>query len=197
MKGLLNLLSILLVVPLLFSFKGFEEKTLKKTEPYTTSNLSDPDTFPVPSNVKGLLFYIQRDPNTNTIVYQLNTDANGNISDKQPVHTFWIRYPEGGGRRDLNYLQRKFAYGINSKAIGNGSYELHSVAYSKLALFLRKDVKNQYHVYTDINSKKCVLSRVFIRIDGGSFWSPNVVYIEIKGTEIATGKTIVQRIKPT
>ena len=167
--------------------------------PVIASNLSDPDTFPIPttSDVKGLLFYIQRDPNSNTIVYQLNIDDNGKVSEKQPVHTFWIRYPEGGGRRDLNYLQRKFAYGINSKPIGNGNYELHSVAYSKLALILRKDLKNQYHVYTDINSKKCVLSRVFIRIDGGSFWAPNVLYIELKGIEITTGKTIVQRIKPT
>ncbi|WP_221393216.1 DUF4833 domain-containing protein [Dyadobacter sp. NIV53] len=192
-------LGIIVVVPFLFSFKGFDNKNLKSGEMVVTGNLSDPDTFPVPTSadVKGLLFYIQRDPNSNTIVYQLNVDENGKLIDKQPVHSFWIRYPEGGIRRDLNYLQRKFAYGINSKATGNGNYELRSVAYSKLPLYLRKDVKNQYHVYADINSKKCVLNRVFIRIDGGSFWSPNVLYIELKGIEITTGKTIVQRIKPT
>ena len=180
------------LAPFLFSFNRMETG---KSD--TGSNLSNPDTFPVPSNVSGLLFYIQRDPNTNTIVYELNTDARGNLSEKEPVHTFWIRYPEGGGRKDLNFLQRKFAYGINSKAIGNGNYELRSVAYSKLPLYLRKDVKSQYHVYADINSKKCILNRVFIRIDGGTFWSPNVLYIELKGVEMATGKTIIQRIKPS
>jgi len=165
--------------------------------PVIVTTVSDPDTFPVPSNVAGLLFYIQRDPNTNTIVYELNIDSQGKISKEQPVHTFWIRYPEGGMRKDLNYLQRKFAYGINSKSLGNGNFELRSVAYSKLPLQLRKDVKNQYHVYTDISNKKCILSRVFIRIDGGTFWSPNVLYIELKGIDLATGKTIVQRIKPS
>jgi len=177
---------------LLTSFRTFE-----KTDSGMVTALSDPDTFPVPSNVSGLLFYIQRDPNTNTIVYELNVDNKGKISNDQPVHPFWIRYPEGGTRRDLNYLQRKFAYGINSKSLGNGNYELRSVAYSKLPLQLRKDGKNQYHVYTDISNKKCILSRVFIRIDGGTFWAPNVLYIELKGIDLATGKTIVQRIKPS
>ncbi|CAG4994019.1 hypothetical protein DYBT9275_01291 [Dyadobacter sp. CECT 9275] len=183
---------ILIALPLLFSFKRFDRVTV-----HPDLSLSDPDTFPVPSNVPKLLFYIQRDPNTNTIVYELNQDERGQISEKQPVHTFWIRYPEGGIRKDLNYLQRKFAYGINSRALGNGVFELRSVAYSKLPMYLRRDVKNQYHVYTDINNKKCMLSRVFIRIDGGSFWSPNVLYIELKGVDIATGKTVVQRIKPS
>ena len=185
-------LILLVGVTFLSSFKK-----MGKGAPAMVTAVSDPDTFPVPSNVSGLLFYIQRDPNTNTIVYELNVDAQGKISKEQPVHSFWIRYPEGGGRKDLNYLQRKFAYGINSKSLGNGNFELRSVAYSKLALQLRKDVKNQYHVYTDISNKKCILSRVFIRIDGGTFWSPNVLYIELKGIDLATGKTIVQRIKPS
>nr|WP_295921184.1 DUF4833 domain-containing protein [uncultured Dyadobacter sp.] len=158
---------------------------------------TDPDEFPVPDDVPGLLFYIQRDPNTNTICYQLNVDKQGRISEKNPVNTFWIRYPEGGVRKDLNYLQRKFAYGINSKAIGNAAYELRSVAYSKLPLYLRRDSRNQYHVYTSIDKRECILSRVFIRIDGGTFWSPNVLYIELKGVDTATGKTIIQRIKPS
>lgn len=185
---------LLLVIPFLISFKGVENKDVK-----SIGNLADPDTFPVPGKdrVPGLLFYIQRDPNTNTIVYELNRQSNGKISDKDPVSTYWIRYPEGGKKKDLNYLQRKFAYGINSKALGNGDFELRSVAYSKLPLYLRKDSSNQYHVYANIGNKKCVLSRVFIRIDGGTFWSPNVLYIEVKGIDVATGKTITQRIIPS
>ncbi|SEJ12035.1 protein of unknown function [Dyadobacter sp. SG02] len=189
MKYVLNILMALSLT--LVSYAG--GLTDKKDGTVAT----DPDEFPVPNNVPGLLFYIQRDPNTNTICYQLNVDKQGRISEKNPVNTFWIRYPEGGIRKELNYLQRKFAYGINSKAIGNANYELRSVAYSKLPLYLRRDTRNEYHVYTNIDKKECILSRVFIRIDGGTFWSPNVLYIELKGTEIATGKTIIQRIKPS
>jgi hypothetical protein len=183
---------ILAIGPLLISLKSPNPR--KDHVPVSTMTA---DTFPVPGNVPGLLFYIQRDPNTNTICYEVNTDKQGKLRNGDPVHVFWIRYPEGGMRKDLNYFQRKFAYGINSKPIGNGVYELRSVAYSKLPLYLRRDDSNQYHVYTAIDKKECILSRVFIRIDGGSFWSPNVLYIELKGKELATGKTIVQRIKPS
>ncbi|GAB2793623.1 hypothetical protein GCM10027275_43220 [Rhabdobacter roseus] len=186
------LISLVAIIPLFSSFTRFERIEKGRATP-----VSNPDTFPVPTQVPRLLFYIQRDPNTNTIVYELNTDAQGRISPSQPVHPFWIRYPEGGIRQDLNYLQRKFAYGINAKALGNEEYELRSVAYSKLPLYLRRDMKNQYHVYTEIGAKKCILNRVFIRIEGGTFWSPNVLYIELKGTEVATGKTVVQRLKPS
>ncbi|WP_149244232.1 DUF4833 domain-containing protein [Dyadobacter sp. 32] len=178
--------------PLLLSFHN--RAVPESREPFAAMM---PDTFPVPGNVPGLLFYIQRDPNTNTICYELNTDKKGNIRSTEPVNVFWIRYPEGGMRKDLNYFQRKFAYGINSKPVGDGTFELRSVAYSKLPLYLRKDRSNQYHVYAAIDKKECILSRVFIRIDGGSFWSPNVLYIELRGKDITTGKTIVQRIKPS
>ena len=186
-SGLLLALCLLLV-----SYSGSYSADKKSSGTH-----AEPDQFPVPANVPGLLFYIQRDPNTNTICYQLNMDEQGHLSEKNPVNMFWIRYPEGGGRKELNYLQRKFAYGINAKATGKSTYELRSVAYSKLPLYLRRDNKNEYHVYASIDNKQCILSRVFIRIDGGTFWSPNVLYIELKGTEIATGKTIVQRIKPS
>ncbi len=183
---------ILAIGPLLFSFS---KRTIPvKSDPIKTVAI---DSFPVPGNVPGLLFYIQRDPNTNTICYELNTDRQGKVSASDPVHVFWIRYPEGGMRKDLNYFQKKFAYGINSKSLGNGTFELRSVAYSKLPLYLRRDNSNQYRVYAAIDKKECILSRVFIRIDGGSFWSPNVLYIELKGKDVATGKTIVQRIKPS
>ncbi|QRR03897.1 DUF4833 domain-containing protein [Dyadobacter sandarakinus] len=163
----------------------------------THSGNNSPADFPVPANVPHLLFYIQRDPNTNTICYQLNTDTEGHLSERSPVNTFWIKYEEGGVRKELNYLQRKFAYGINVKSTGKSTYELRSVAYSKLPLSLRKDRNNEYHVYASIDKRECILSRVFIRIDGGTFWSPNVLYIELTGTDALTGKTVVQRIKPS
>ncbi len=193
MKSVISRLLITLIVGLSFISAIAPNHTASSVN----GPLPDPETFPVPSGLPKLLFYIQRDPNTNTICYELNINEKGQLEEGSPIHAFWIRYPEGGAHKDLNYIQRKFAYGINAKKIGNGQYELRSVAYSKLPLLLKKDTKNQYRVYTDIAQKECVLQRVFIRIDGGTFWSPNVLYIELKGTETATGKIIVHRFKPS
>lgn len=158
---------------------------------------TDVDSFPTPKDVAHLLFYIQRDPNTNTICYTLNVDNVGRLDLGDPIHAFWIRYPEGGIRKELNFIQRKFAYGINTKKLADGSYDVRSVAYSKLPLKLKKDTRGVYHVYAHINEKESVLERIFIRIgDGGTFWKPDVKYIELKGVEVKTGKRILQRFKP-
>lgn len=151
------------------------------------------DTFPVP-RVPNLLFYIQRDPNTNTICYELNVNDKGQLDEENPVHPFWIRYPEGGMRKELNYLQRKFAYGIVVKKSGKDFYQLKSVAYAKTPLYLKKGTNNKYQVFMQINQKQCVLTKIFVRIDGGTFWVPNVKYIEVTGTDPSTGKTVIERI---
>jgi len=154
------------------------------------------DTLPVPKNIKNLLFYVQRDPNSNTVIYELNLMANGKLNEKEPVKIYWIRYTEKGIHRDLNYFQRKLAYGLNVKKLSSDSFELQFVCYSKLTLTLSKDAAGKYHVYTDINQKIAILNRVFVRIDGGTFWVPNVIYADLIGKDTVSGKVISRRIKP-
>jgi phosphatidylglycerophosphate synthase len=154
------------------------------------------DTFPVPPHRSNSLFYLQRTPNTNTIICELN-EKNGEPDPDDPVHVLWIRYTEQKQRQELNFIQRHFAYGINSKALGNGAYELHFVSYKKIAMYLRKSpADNQHHVFVNIDNKQMLLSRVFIKINpGGTFWSPNVEYFEFKGIDTSNGKELSQRVK--
>lgn len=181
---------------------GFTNKdvTAKKSinPVYISENPKDPqDTFPVPVGNPRQLFYLQRTANTNTIVCELNLNSKGQLDEESPVHVFWIRYPEGGMRRELNYIQRVFAYGIKSQPIGNGMYRLHFVSYRKQSFILMPSPKdNKYHVYATINRKQALLNRLFVKVDGGTFWSPNVVYMEMKGIDPVTGKEVVERFKP-
>lgn len=155
------------------------------------------DTFPVPKDIPYLLFYLQRTPNTNTICYELNRDESGTLIADDPVHVFWLRYAEENGRRkELNYIQRKFAYGLKVKKLARDNYEIRSVAYSKKPLYLRRATDDHYYVFASIGNVQAVLKRIFIKIDGGSFWSPNVIYIELKGTDVQTGVPVTERIKP-
>lgn len=159
---------------------------------------SDPSPlkFPVPKANQSRLFYLQRDPNTNTIIYEVNVNSNGDLNRENPVKIYWLRYQENGQKEDLSYIQRKFAYGLQTKEIGNNEYELRLVSYKKFPLYLRKsEVDNKYHVYAFINSKKMQLDRVFVRIEGGTFWIPNVKYVEMKGANPTNGSQMVERIK--
>ncbi|MDA3613886.1 DUF4833 domain-containing protein [Polluticaenibacter yanchengensis] len=154
-----------------------------------------PLNLPVP-NEPNQLFYLQRDPNTNTIVYSLNIE-DGQLNESNPIKCSWILYPEGGKRKELNYIQRTFAYGLKASKLKDGNYKLSFVAYKKRDLFLIKDkATNQFKVYLYLNGRLSVLNRAFIKIEpGGSFWSPDVRYIQMYGTDSTTGEAIVERIQ--
>ena len=154
------------------------------------------DTFPVPPVTRQSLFYLQRTPNTNTIICELN-EQNGVPDREEPVHVLWIRYTEQRQRQELSFLQRHFAYGLKEKDMGNGVWELRFVSYRKIPLYLKKSpLDNRHHVFATITGRQAILDRIYIRIDpGGTFWSPNVKYLELKGIDVQNGQELVQRIK--
>lgn len=153
-----------------------------------------PINFPTPKNVENQLFYLQRDPNTNTLIYALNLKENGSINSSNPLHIYWIRYAEKGEKKDLGYIQRKFAYGMDVKDLGKDQYELRFVSHKKLPFILKRYGDKSYHASVTINNKTIRVTRLFVRIEGGSFWLPNVKYAEIEGIDEANGKSIVERI---
>jgi len=160
----------------------------------STLNVTQAQTgFPTPTGNIHQLFYLQRTPNSNTIVCELNL-RNGELDEEKPVHVFWIRYQEEGQRQELSYIQRTFAYGIKIKPLSKDKYELWFVSYKKYRMRLMKDANGKFHVFTTIQGKLAILRSLFIKINGGSFWSPNVEYMEIKGADITNGGEISERI---
>ena len=149
----------------------------------------------LPANIERL-FYVQRTPNSNTIVYELNIDSDGKINEDEPVHPYWIRYHDKGEKADLNFIQRKFAYGVTSKPLGNGKFDIRFVSYKKFPLTLMKGSDGKYHIFATISQHQLIVNRIFLRIEGGSFWVPNVRFVEFKGTDPATGKEVTERFKP-
>ncbi len=159
--------------------------------------ITDPvDTFPIPPVNANSLFYLQRTPNPNTVVAELNI-VNGALDKDEPVKVLWIRYTEQRQRQDLSWIQRHFAYGLKEKDLGNGVFELRFVSYKNVPLYLmRSTVDNKQHVFVTINGRQAILNRVYIRIDpGGSFFKPNVKYLELKGIDTQNGKELIQRFK--
>lgn len=150
--------------------------------------------FPVPTGNSKQLFYLQRTPNTNTIVYELNY-KNGVIDKENPIQEFWIRYQERGQREELSYIQKKFAYGIKTKFISENQYELSIVAYKKYKMYLRQGPDKKFYVYITINQKQAILTRIFLQINGGAFWSPNIEYIDVYGIDPKSRAIVKERLK--
>jgi hypothetical protein len=159
-------------------------------------SLRRPLNYPKPPLTADRLFYVQRTPNSNTIVYDINRDKNGKPDTEEPVKVYWIKYNEKGQKEDLNYIQRKFAYGLNFKPLGNDNYDIRFVSYKKFKLTLMKTDDGKYHIFAVISQKQVILDHIFVKIEGGTFWIPNVAYVEVEGTNPKTGREMVERFKP-
>jgi hypothetical protein len=160
-----------------------------------TDSPLDDDKFPPPPENVGRLFYMHRTSNSNTLIYELNT-KNGQLDQDNPMHVYWIRNAESGQKEELNYIQRKFAYGLITKKLNNDEYDVRFVSYKKFPLRLMKANDGKYHIFANFEQKQMILNRIFIKIEGGSFWLPNIIYVELRGTEPLTGREIIQRFKP-
>ncbi len=185
---------------LFFSLAAFAGKHYG-SDVFANGDLSVPepqDTFPVPYRITNQLFYLQRTTNTNTIVYSLNIGKDGKLIESNPVKVFWIRYPEGGMIKDLNMLQKTFAYGTLSHKNTDGSFAISLVSYKKYEMTLKKSPKNNgFAIHSLINKRDAILSRIFVKIDpGGSLFSPNIAYVEVLGRDAETGKPLMERFKP-
>lgn len=152
---------------------------------------------PVPDN-PNRLFYLQRSKNINAVCYDVNINPETGLADeKSPVNIYWLRFAEANGEKeDLTYIQRKFAYGITSKPLGNGNFDIRLVSYDKIPFKLMQGTDGKYHIFAFISKKRILLKSIFIKTDGGSMWSPNVIFVEMKGTDPETGKEVTERFKP-
>jgi len=144
------------------------------------------------------LFYLQRSTNINALSYDINIDKDtGKPDEDSPLHIYWLQYAEKNGEpSELTFIQRKFAYGVSSNALGNDRYDIRIMSYKKIPLTLMRAADGKYHIFATVAKKQMLLQNIFIQIDGGSLWSPNVIFIEMRGTDPITGKEVTERFKP-
>jgi len=157
--------------------------------------LVDKERLPVPAE-KDQLFYLQRDPNPNTIVYSINL-KDGKPDGGHPVKIHWIRYTEGGKRTGLSLIQRTMAYGVHHTMISDHEFDIRIQAYKNLPIHIRLNQQSKkYQASIRIENKEIVLERIFVRINGGSFFKPKVEYIEISGYDPDSRSKISHRFQP-
>lgn len=181
---LLKALAILCAVVLLSSFKILVPSTPE---------------YPVPSGIENMLFYVQRTVNANTIVYELNLDADSNLVESQPIKVYWIKYADGNKKEGLSFIQRNYAYGIESKIIDKEKqfFSFHFVSYKKRELYLfRLGKSNKFKAYTYSSGKLTEIEKIHVQIEGGTFMLPNIKYVLLTSKNTETGERIIEKIKP-
>ena len=60
-------------------------------------------------------------------------------------------------------------------------------------MILKKGDDDQFHLYDSINGLEAVLTKVFLQIDGGPVFSPNIKYALLTGYDPGTHKIIMEK----
>lgn len=152
-----------------------------------------PTEFPVPPFSKKSLFYIHRSPNPNTVIYEVNLTDKNTIDPKNPVKVYWIRYGEKGQIRDLNYIEKTFAYGVKPETINQNSYKLQFVASKEKSFVASLDEKGQAYATMKIGGRQSKLTKIFVQVAEEGWW-PKVAYVEFFGLDSETNNPTYEKM---
>jgi hypothetical protein len=164
-----------------------------------TFGTDDRASYPRPSGNKNMLFYIQRTLNTNTIIYELNTDANGELIKDEPIKFYYKNYANHGEIVPVSSIQKQLAYGISIKLVDaeKKTYSFYLNACKSKQLFLMKSPGDkQYHVFCNINNQLSILDNVFVIMKMNMIGYPNVESIEISGKSTSKNLNLTEAFKP-
>ncbi len=150
--------------------------------------------FAVCSDKTKHLFFIERSKNGNLVQYDLRLTENDDILDSDPVAVYWIL--QNGVQRELNPIQRRFAYGIDSyEKLEKNKLRLVLVALKERAIIVEK-IEGSFRPIIAINGKTSVLERVYVETEEKPVGLPRVLYIDLFGRTRERGLPINERIVP-
>jgi hypothetical protein len=141
------------------------------------------------------LFHIERSKNANIVQYDAQVAEDGRLFKKKPVVAYWIRHNEQGQRQELNWIQRTFAYGFNTKLDKNRE---------SVVIDMKADVGQAIKVIRDGDTFRATLV-----IDGETSYfekmyidstrkgmSIDVHYVELFGEDMKTGEARYEKFTP-
>jgi hypothetical protein len=149
--------------------------------------------FKVPDE-PGQLFYVQRSPNSNTVIYTARLDAQGNFDSRSPVDAFWRKFNIDGSKQPLNFIERMMAYGVKLDARRSGqpiTFTIAALPDRKLSLAL--DAQHRPEARMQIGNHTVKVAYVYLQVVEGGLM-PSVPSLDVMGIDIASGKAIHEHL---
>jgi hypothetical protein len=123
-------------------------------------------------------------------------DKNGNLDPENPVHVYWLSYSQDSSRNELNYIQRKLAYGVQVYPTDKkNEFDISLVSYKKKRIHIFKNEKGEMQANMMINGKMARFRNVYVEI-AKNFFIPEIAYVEVFGEDLTTGKEVYEKIIP-
>ncbi len=151
--------------------------------------------YPMPRD-RGLLFYLQRTGNSNTVIYAVNYTQDGRINPSKPFKVYWRRFAKKGNKRALQFFERTFAFGISYQPLKKypGKYLAHLVSYPKRKVVIEQPQSGKARAVMPIAGKKAQLECIYVEWRKQLGVIPDIVYVDIVGRTLHDNQKIVERI---
>lgn len=149
--------------------------------------------FKVPSE-PNQLFYVQRSPNSNTVVYAAKLDAQGNFDAGAPVEAFWRKFNIDGSKQPLNFMERMMAYGVKMETRKQNqpiTFTIASLPQRRLTLSM--DAQHHPQATMAIGSRTVKVVYVYLQVVEGGLM-PSVPALDILGIDTANGKAVHEHL---
>jgi hypothetical protein len=172
---------VLAVTAVPFSFAACAKQMEKKPDTAGAQKKTQP------------LFIIERSKNANVVHYDARLTADGEIDPNEPVIAYWVLLAKDGRREELNWIEKKKAYGFTIKPDPSvNGYKMTLVAVPQGQITVKKD-GDTIRAELVIDGSPAVLEKIYINASDGLL-GPKVHYIELHGKDIKTGEKRFQKI---
>lgn len=136
------------------------------------------------------LFYVSRNLNRNIIVYDLRL-KNGQLDVDEPLHVYWYNQENNPvTTNELNFIQRKMAYGYTVVSKGKDEVKVKLKAYGKREVRICKH-NGKWAALATINGKECVLTEIYAQCPSKT----SCDYLELRGKAVSDGSVQKEKVK--
>jgi hypothetical protein len=138
------------------------------------------------------LFFIERSKNQNVVQYDVQLMENNDLCEPSPVVVYWVL--GNGQQEELNLIQRKYAYGIDSQdKLDKNKFRILLTVLKDREIIVER-INGSYKAAVFIGGKYSILNKVYVKSKEDLIGIPKVFYIDLFGWDIQTNLPIKERI---
>jgi hypothetical protein len=141
------------------------------------------------------LFVIEKSTNANVVHYDARIMPDGELDPRQPVKAYWVMAAEDGRKEDLSSVERQRAFGFTiERDQAANAYRMHLIAQRRRDIYVHRQ-GSIARAETVIAGHCAYLTKVYVRAHK-VLMLPIVEFIELFGTDIATGENVYEKVRP-
>ncbi len=135
-----------------------------------------------PKRNETTLFHLDRNRDTDRVIYALNQTENGLVDQDRPIEVYWLKNSDMGNREPLTRIQQKYGYGVKVIKQDEHAVYFHLAALPDQVFVARANLTG-VKGFIRKGTKEIEIRRLFVHFKGSSYWNPVVDRIDLYGLD--------------